>query len=333
RRGLRAAGAAAPHRGESAARAVGGGVGRHRRRRSGARPRLRRGLAGGNRHERRHEQWRRVRGDPGDRRRPCVPPPRARCAAESRGARHRRAVRAAGAGARGAVTRVVLASGNEGKLRELAALLAPLSLTLVPQGALGIAAVPETGTSFLANALLKARHAAQCAALARRRRLRPGVRAPWGATQRRRARHVREELAQPPRPGAARARREARVGQLYCRPMKHGRLFVIAAPSGAGKTSLVKALLASEPRLRLSVSHTTRKRRPTEQDGREYHFVSVPQFEQLVARGELLEHARVFDNFYGTARGFVEEQLRQGNDVILEIDWQGAQQVRRAMPQ
>jgi guanylate kinase len=115
--------------------------------------------------------------------------------------------------------------------------------------------------------------------------------------------------------------------------MKHGRLFVIAAPSGAGKTSLVKALLASEPRLRLSVSHTTRKRRPTEKDGREYHFVSVPQFEQLVARGEFLEHARVFDNFYGTARVFVEEQLRQGYDVILEIDWQGAQQVRRAEPQ
>jgi guanylate kinase len=115
--------------------------------------------------------------------------------------------------------------------------------------------------------------------------------------------------------------------------MKHGRLFVIAAPSGAGKTSLVEALLASEPRLRLSVSHTTRKRRPTEKDAREYHFVSVPQFEQLVARAEFLEHARVFDNFYGTARGFVEEQLRQGYDVILEIDWQGAQQVRRAVPQ
>ena len=114
--------------------------------------------------------------------------------------------------------------------------------------------------------------------------------------------------------------------------MKHGRLFVIAAPSGAGKTSLVKALLASEPRLRLSVSHTTRKRRPTEEDGREYHFVPVPQFERLVARGEFLEHARVFDNFYGTARRFVEEQLRQGYDVILEIDWHGAQQVRRAMP-
>jgi len=115
--------------------------------------------------------------------------------------------------------------------------------------------------------------------------------------------------------------------------MKHGRLFVIAAPSGTGKTSLVKALLASEPRLRLSVSHTTRKRRPTEEDGREYHFVTVPQFERLVARGEFLEHARVFDNFYGTARGFVEEQLRQGHDVILEIDWQGAQQVRRALPE
>ena len=115
--------------------------------------------------------------------------------------------------------------------------------------------------------------------------------------------------------------------------MKHGRLFVIAAPSGAGKTSLVKALLASEPRLRLSVSHTTRQRRPTEEDGREYHFVPVPQFERLVARGEFLEHARVFDNFYGTARRFVAEQLRQGHDVILEIDWQGAQQVRRAMPQ
>jgi guanylate kinase len=115
--------------------------------------------------------------------------------------------------------------------------------------------------------------------------------------------------------------------------MKLGRLYVISAPSGAGKTSLVKALLESEPALKLSVSHTTRKRRPTEAEGREYHFVSVAQFEALVARGEFLEHARVFDNFYGTARGFVEQQLRQGLDVILEIDWQGAQQVRRAMPE
>jgi guanylate kinase len=117
------------------------------------------------------------------------------------------------------------------------------------------------------------------------------------------------------------------------RSLKPGRLFVIAAPSGAGKTSLVKALLSSDASLRLSISHTTRKRRPTEAEGREYHFVPVPEFEQRVARGEFLEHARVFDNYYGTSRGFVEQQLRQGNDVLLEIDWQGAQQVRRAMPQ
>jgi guanylate kinase len=115
--------------------------------------------------------------------------------------------------------------------------------------------------------------------------------------------------------------------------MKRGRLYVISAPSGAGKTSLVKALLKSEPRLRLSISHTTRTRRPTEVEGREYHFVSRPEFAQLVARGEFLEHARVFDNDYGTSRAFVESQLAQGHDVLLEIDWQGAQQVRRAMPE
>jgi guanylate kinase len=114
--------------------------------------------------------------------------------------------------------------------------------------------------------------------------------------------------------------------------MKPGRLFVIAAPSGAGKTSLVKALLASEAALRLSISHTTRKQRPTEADGREYHFVTVPQFQALIARGELLEHAQVFGNFYGTARAFVDAELRAGHDVVLEIDWQGAQQVRARMP-
>jgi guanylate kinase len=114
--------------------------------------------------------------------------------------------------------------------------------------------------------------------------------------------------------------------------MKRGRLFVITAPSGAGKTSLVGALLASEPRLRLSISHTTRPRRPTEGDGREYHFISVPQFEALVGRHEFLEHARVFDNYYGTSRAFVEAQLRAGHDVLLEIDWNGAQQVRAALP-
>lgn len=115
--------------------------------------------------------------------------------------------------------------------------------------------------------------------------------------------------------------------------MKRGRLFVIAAPSGAGKTTLVRALLAAEPQLRVSVSHTTRKMRPTEQAGREYHFVTVPEFEALVARGEFLEHARVFDNYYGTSRAFVEQQLAAGHGVVLEIDWQGAQQVRRAMPE
>jgi guanylate kinase len=115
--------------------------------------------------------------------------------------------------------------------------------------------------------------------------------------------------------------------------MKRGRLWVIAAPSGAGKTSLVKALLDSDASLRLSVSHTTRRRRETEQEGREYHFVSVPDFERLRAAGEFLEHARVFDNLYGTSRAYVEQQLAAGHDVVLEIDWQGAQQVRRAMPQ
>jgi guanylate kinase len=115
--------------------------------------------------------------------------------------------------------------------------------------------------------------------------------------------------------------------------MTRGKLFVIAAPSGAGKTSLVKALLASEPRVRLSVSHTTRRRRPTEQDGREYHFVAPAEFQGLVDGGQFLEHARVFDNFYGTSRAFVEEQLAAGHDVLLEIDWQGAQQVRTRMPE
>jgi len=115
--------------------------------------------------------------------------------------------------------------------------------------------------------------------------------------------------------------------------LKRGRLYVISAPSGAGKTSLVKKLLEEDPQLQLSISHTTRKRRPTEAEGREYHFVSVAQFEALEQRGEFLEHARVFDNFYGTSRGFVTERLRAGRDVVLEIDWQGAQQVRAAMPE
>jgi guanylate kinase len=116
-------------------------------------------------------------------------------------------------------------------------------------------------------------------------------------------------------------------------PPSRGRLFVIAAPSGAGKTSLVKALLERKPQLHVSISYTTRKIRPTEEDGREYHFISVTEFQQLVAQGQFLEYAQVFDNFYGTGRRPVETELARGNDVVLEIDWQGAQQVRRSMPE
>jgi guanylate kinase len=110
------------------------------------------------------------------------------------------------------------------------------------------------------------------------------------------------------------------------------RLFVIAAPSGAGKTSLVNALLAREPALRHSVSHTTRPMRPNEQHGREYFFITTEEFRALVARGMFLEHAQVFDNYYGTSRQQLEDKLAAGCDVILEIDWQGARQVRAAMP-
>jgi guanylate kinase len=111
-----------------------------------------------------------------------------------------------------------------------------------------------------------------------------------------------------------------------------GQLYVIAAPSGAGKTSLVKALLERVPELRLSVSHTTRAKRPKEEHGREYFFVTIPEFKDKVAQGDFLEHAQVFDNFYGTGRAPVEEQLAAGRNVILEIDWQGARQVRASMP-
>jgi len=111
------------------------------------------------------------------------------------------------------------------------------------------------------------------------------------------------------------------------------RLYVISAPSGAGKTSLVKALLAAQPSLAVSVSHTTRNPRPIELEGREYHFVGKPRFAELVAEGAFLEHASVFDNFYGTGRAQVQSHLAAGRDVLLEIDWQGARQVRAAMPE
>ena len=115
--------------------------------------------------------------------------------------------------------------------------------------------------------------------------------------------------------------------------MSTGTMYIISAPSGAGKTSLVKALLEKLPGVAVSVSHTTRAARPGEQDGVDYHFTETAEFERLVAGGEFLEHAQVFDNYYGTRRAAVLEKLESGEDVILEIDWQGARQVYKAFPQ
>ncbi|MHB8477757.1 MAG: guanylate kinase [Steroidobacteraceae bacterium] len=115
--------------------------------------------------------------------------------------------------------------------------------------------------------------------------------------------------------------------------MPRGRLYVVSAPSGAGKTSLLKALMEREPSIRYSVSYTTRKPRPNEVAGRDYHFVDVERFEEMAARGEFLEHARVFDNCYGTGVRAVEEALALGEQLLLEIDWQGARQVRARLPE
>jgi guanylate kinase len=112
-----------------------------------------------------------------------------------------------------------------------------------------------------------------------------------------------------------------------------GKLFVIAAPSGAGKTSLVRALIQRLPSLRFSISYTTRPKREKEVDRHDYFFVSKETFERMRETGAFLEHARVFDNYYGTSRKQVEQLLDQGQDVLLEIDWQGAQQIRRALPE
>ncbi|MDR9437636.1 MAG: guanylate kinase [Thiohalophilus sp.] len=111
-----------------------------------------------------------------------------------------------------------------------------------------------------------------------------------------------------------------------------GTLYVIAAPSGAGKTSLVAALVESTPDIDVSVSHTTRPMRPGEQDGIHYHFTDVPTFERMIGEARFLEHAKVFDNYYGTAMASIEQELEAGRDVILEIDWQGAAQVRKQVP-
>jgi guanylate kinase len=111
-----------------------------------------------------------------------------------------------------------------------------------------------------------------------------------------------------------------------------GTLYTVSAPSGAGKTSLVAALVKSNPEVCVSISHTTRPMRPGEEDGVNYHFVDHPTFEKMLSEGAFLEHAQVFNNLYGTSQQWVVETLHQGMDVILEIDWQGAAQVRRQLP-
>ena len=112
-----------------------------------------------------------------------------------------------------------------------------------------------------------------------------------------------------------------------------GNLYVVAAPSGAGKTTLVRLLIEQEAGVHLSVSFTTRPPRPGELDGRDYHFVDAAEFRAMIARQEFLEWAEVHGNFYGTSNKWIAEQLAAGHDILLEIDWQGAQQVRSAFPE
>ncbi|MBV1806219.1 guanylate kinase [Pseudomonas viridiflava] len=113
---------------------------------------------------------------------------------------------------------------------------------------------------------------------------------------------------------------------------KSGTLYIISAPSGAGKTSLVNALIQAQPQIRVSVSHTTRAMRPGEQDGVNYHFVDRAEFTRMIDHGDFLEQAEVFGNLYGTSQSHLQQTLDEGHDLILEIDWQGARQVRAKMP-
>ena len=113
--------------------------------------------------------------------------------------------------------------------------------------------------------------------------------------------------------------------------MTKGTLYIISAPSGAGKTSLVHAVVAILPNVVVSVSHTTRKMRDGEVDGKDYHYVDEPHFQEMIANDEFLEHASVFGNRYGTSKQQIQDQLLSGKDVILEIDWQGARQIRQLM--
>jgi guanylate kinase len=111
-----------------------------------------------------------------------------------------------------------------------------------------------------------------------------------------------------------------------------GHLYVIAAPSGTGKTTLVKALVESLPQITVSISHTTRPKRPNEVHGLNYYFVSKTEFDAMISHGDFLEHATIFENLYGTSKSWVEKTLSQGMDVILEIDWQGHQQIKKLFP-
>lgn len=112
-----------------------------------------------------------------------------------------------------------------------------------------------------------------------------------------------------------------------------GNLYIVAAPSGAGKTTLVRRLLAEDSAIRLSISYTTRAPRTGEENGREYHFVDVATFKTMIAQGDFLEWAEVHGNFYGTSKSWISSEMAAGRDVLLEIDWQGAQQVRQYFPQ
>ena len=111
-----------------------------------------------------------------------------------------------------------------------------------------------------------------------------------------------------------------------------GNLFILSAPSGAGKTSLVSALLKNNKKIALSISYTTRAPRPGEADGKDYHFVSREKFLQMAKHGDFMESAEVYGNLYGTSQSWIEKELASGCDILLEIDWQGAEQVRRLMP-
>jgi guanylate kinase len=123
------------------------------------------------------------------------------------------------------------------------------------------------------------------------------------------------------------------TARLQAKNPARGLLLIVSAPSGAGKTTLVRALLKADPAMRLSISYTTRPPRPGEVNGKDYHFVSKNEFAEMTNRGEFLESAEVYGNHYGTSETWIEREIGAGRDILLEIDWQGAAQVRRQFPE